>query len=76
MQLYDADLYALWSDITKGKVDDPAAIIRDRFRAQYVFTDLKHDNFIQDAREDPHLLEVYEDEYALIFEVLPADGIP
>ncbi len=73
MQLYDPSLYDLWSDITKGRVEHPSGVIRDRFGGQYVFTDLKHDNFIEVARADPGLAEVYEDEYALIFEVLPDD---
>ena len=74
MQLFDPDLYDLWSDITKGRVETPSKAIQGQFGAQYVFTDLKHDNFIQDAREDPHLVEVFQDEYALIFQVITTDG--
>lgn len=71
MELQDPDLFAEWRDITRGKVQQPGQIIRDRFAGEYVFTDLKHDKFLQTAAADPLLRERYRDAYAVIFEVLP-----
>ena len=35
------ELSKLISDITGGKIDDPAPIIRDKFGANYIFSDAK-----------------------------------
>jgi hypothetical protein len=69
MQLYDEALYNEWVDITRGDVDEPGAIIRDRFGAAYVFSDLNHEAFLDRAAEDPALEEIYRDEYAAVFRV-------
>lgn len=69
MQLHDEDLYKAWVDITRGRVDDPGEVIRDRFGAAYVFSDLDHEGFLKAAEGDPVLAEIYRDEYAVIFEV-------
>ncbi len=69
MQLHDEDLYEEWVDITRGRVDKPGAIIRDRFGAAYVFSDLAHEAFMADAADDPLLEEIYRDEYAVIYAV-------
>jgi len=71
MQLYDAQLYDLWVPITQGKVDNPSKIIAVRFGSQYVHTDLKHGGFMRVAESDPGLKEVYRDEQAILYEVLP-----
>lgn len=70
MQLYNAELYNQWVDITKGRVDNPAHTIAETFEARYVLTDLKHKGFLKKAKADPHLEEVYQDEYAIIFQVI------
>lgn len=67
MELHDANLFAEWVAITRGNVEQPSAAIRDRFGANYVFSDLNHDDFIDEATADPALEEVYRDEYAVIF---------
>jgi hypothetical protein len=69
MQLYDADLYDLWVDITRGRVKTPAQTIVETFGARYVITDLDHKGFLLAAKADPQLREVYRDEYAAIFQV-------
>jgi hypothetical protein len=69
MERYDAELFRLWVDITRGDVDEPGAVIRDRFGAEYVFSDLKHDDFIDEAAEDPLLEEVFRTDDAVIFAV-------
>jgi asparagine N-glycosylation enzyme membrane subunit Stt3 len=70
LELYDADLYDVWVDITKGRVEKPSQIIRERFGGQYIFSDLKHDDFIEEAEADPQIEELYRDEYAVIYAVL------
>jgi hypothetical protein len=67
MELHDADLFEEWVAITRGNVEQPAAVIRERFGANYVFSDLNHDDFLEEAAADPGLEEVYRDEYAVIF---------
>ena len=70
MQLYDPVLYDLWVLITRGDVENPSAVIADKFGSQYVHTDLMHGNFIKVAGKDPGLKEVYRDDQAIIYEVL------
>ena len=69
MELYNPDLFALWRDITQGRVAQPSTVIRQQFGGDYVFSDLNHDNFLAQAAQDPDLVEVYRDEYAVIFAV-------
>jgi hypothetical protein len=70
LQLYDADLYDLWVDITRGEVARPSEPIFSEFGAAYVMTDLRHENFIRNAADDPGLEEVYQDDDAMIFRVV------
>ena len=70
MQLYDAEMYELWVDITEGDVEQPSDIIYSQFGSQYVMTDLKHKDFLRRAEDDAGLREVYRDSEAAIFEVL------
>lgn len=70
LQLYDADLYDLWVDITQGDVENPSQVIATTFDSHYIHTDLNHEGFLQVAAEDPGLKEVYRDDQAVIFEVI------
>ena len=70
LQLYDAGLYDLWVDITRGDVENPSQLIATRFDSQYIHTDLQHRDFLQGAAQDPGLKEVYRDDQAVIFEVI------
>lgn len=72
MQTYDPELYDLWVLITQGKVEQPSKIIAVRFGSQYVHTDLNHAGFIQVAGKDSGLREVYRDDQAVLYEVLPS----
>ena len=69
MQLHNEVLYNEWVDITRGRRNLPGATIRDRFNAAYVFSDLDHNAFLDEAANDPILKEVYRDQYAVIFAV-------
>lgn len=70
LQLYDAELYELWVDITQGDVENPSQTITATFDSRYIHTDLHHGDFLQVAAEDPGLREVYRDDQAVIFEVI------
>ena len=70
LQLYDADLYDTWVQITRGEIEQPSQIIASRFSARYIHSDLNHKNFLRLAAEDPGLKEVYRDGQAVIFEVI------
>jgi hypothetical protein len=70
MQNYDAELYAVWVDITRGRVENPSNMIIENFSAQYVLSDLLHDGFLQKADRDPHLVEVYRDTDAVIYQIV------
>jgi hypothetical protein len=70
LQLYDADLYDLWVEITQGDVENPSQMIARTFDSRYIHTDLNHRDFLQVAAEDPGLKEVYRDDQAVIFEVI------
>ena len=69
MELQDEAFFDQWVDITRGRVDEPGAIIRDEFGASYVFSDLKHDSFMEKAEEDPLLHEVFRSDDAVIYAV-------
>jgi hypothetical protein len=69
MELEDEALFDRWVAITRGRVAQPGAAIRDEFGAAYVFSDLNHDGFLDAASEDPLLQEVYRDENAVIYRV-------
>ncbi len=72
MQLHDPQLYDLWVDISKGRVERPSEAIGASFGASYVLTDLKHEDFLEEADDDPDLVEVFRDEYAAVFQVVQA----
>ena len=67
MELHDPDLFNEWVAITQGKVEQPSRAIRERFGGQYVFSDLNHDDFLDQAAADPQLEELYRDGDAVIF---------
>jgi len=70
----DPELSKLYVDITLGHVADPADDIRERFGANYAFTDSGHTDFIREATTDGHMKIVYEDEHAVVL-AMP-DAVP
>lgn len=73
LQIKDEDLYELWVEITKGRVDEPGSSIYNRFAAEYALTDLAHTDFIDKAEVDDRLTEVYRDNEAIIYQVGPVE---
>ena len=77
--LYSAhpDLYTLLKDLTEGKVEDPAPVIRDRFGANYIFADAKENiDMLAKALESGWVETVYEDDEARLLKIRPQKGEP
>lgn len=71
------DLYKLLLDITSGKVDDPAPLIRERFGANYVFVDAKENEDLVAKLLDSGWAEMaYEDEEARLIKIRAEKGEP
>jgi hypothetical protein len=69
MELYNEELFEEWVELSQADVENLGQTIQDDFGAQYVFTDLNHDDFLRAAAEDPLLTEIYRDDEAVIFAV-------
>jgi hypothetical protein len=69
MQLYNPSLYDQWVAITQGNVENPSALILSAFGARYVISDLLHQDFIDQAKQDPAMEEVYRDKQAVIYRI-------
>jgi hypothetical protein len=74
LHLKDPDLFELWVNITRGEEELPSKLIFQQFAAEYVFTDTSHKKFIELAGDYPGLVEVFKDEEAVIFQVVPNGG--
>jgi hypothetical protein len=70
MLYYNQDLYYTWVDITKGRIDNPSALIAGNFGSEYVLSDLKHTNFLKVAAKDPGLIEVFRSDDSVVFQVV------
>ena len=75
--LYSAnpELYKSLKDLTEGKIDDPAPVIRDKFGSNYIFTDAKENtDMIAKALESGWVDMVYEDDEARILKIRAQKG--
>lgn len=71
------ELYKLLVDITTGKTDDPAPIIREKFGSRYVFADAReNDDMIAKALESGWAEIVYEDDEARFLKIRDEKGEP
>lgn len=70
--LYDRnpEMWNLYKDITLGDKSDPAPIIKERFGAEYVFTDNYHEDFLRVARETGDFETVYTDRYTTVLRII------
>jgi hypothetical protein len=66
----DPELWNLYARVTLGEEPDPAPIIRDRFGAEYVFTDNDHDAFIDHAISSGDFKTVYSDRFATVLRII------
>lgn len=69
----DPELWRVYAKITLGEEDNPAPMIRERFGAEYVFTDNEHPDFIQIAEDSGDFEKVYEDKFTTVLRVRKAD---
>ena len=69
----DAEMWKQYADITLGKEDNPAPLIRERFGAEYVFTDNEHPDFMQVAEDSGDFEKVYEDKFTTVLRVRKPD---
>jgi hypothetical protein len=69
LSLQNPTLYDQWVAITRGKVALPSQSIVEDFGARYVITDLQHGDFLNQAVQDPALVEVYRDYDAVVLKV-------
>lgn len=69
LQLKDPDLYDLWVDLTQGRTDDLSGSIQESFGADYALSDLDHERFLRAAAADANMLEVYRDEFAVVYAI-------
>src|SRR6185503_8735599 len=65
----DKELWSLYARITLGEEDAPASLIRERFGAEYVFTDNGHTDFLDIARDSGDFETVYKDAYTTVLRV-------
>jgi len=71
------ELYKLLKDLTEGKIDDPAPVIREKFGANYIFADAKENtDMIAKALESGWVETIYEDDDARLFKIREVKGDP
>lgn len=71
MYLKDKTNYIKWWEITRGKhIDEMYKIIKQDFGAKYVFTTVKHKDFIWVLDNNFYFKKIYQDNEAIIYQVL------
>jgi hypothetical protein len=71
------EIYKLIGEITSGKIEDPAPIIREKFGANYVMSDAKeNEDFIKNCLESGWCEMAYEDDEARILKIREEKGEP
>ncbi len=65
----DADLWRHYERITLGREKNPAPIIRERFGAEYVFTDNEHTAFLAVAERSGDFETVYRDQDTTVLRI-------
>ncbi|MGI8669189.1 MAG: hypothetical protein ACR2J3_04980 [Aridibacter sp.] len=71
------DLSKLIKEITSGKIDDPAPLIREKFGSRWIFSDAKENvDFIAKILESGWADTVYEDGEAYILKIRDKKGEP
>lgn len=72
----DPELYKTLTEITGGKVNDPAPIIRDKFGARYIFTDAKeNEDMVAKLLASGWVDIIYEDDEARLMKIRDEKGI-
>ena len=69
------DIYKLIDQITSGKIEDPAPVIREKFGARFVFSDAKeNENFIARCLDSGWCETAYEDDEAIFLKIRDQRG--
>ena len=69
MQIQDPELYDTWVNITNGDMLPISYVVSTTFEANYIISDVFHDDFLAAAEDDPYLVEVYRDERSVVYEI-------
>lgn len=72
LELSDPELWDQWVAITRGQVERPSTVIQTVFHSNYVVSDANHDDFIQQANDDPAMQLVYQDDDSYVWQIKPA----
>ncbi len=72
------ELAKLYEDVTLGRIENPAEIIRNRFGARYVFSDKEdvHDDLYAKAMQSGWFEQAYEDDDCVILRIRDQQGEP
>ncbi len=71
------ELSKLIPDLTSGKIEDPAPIIREKFGARFIFTDAKeNEDMVAKCLESGWCETAYEDDEAIFLKIRDAKGEP
>ncbi len=71
----NSELYTTLKDLTEGKIEDPAPVIRDKFGANYIFADAKENtDMIAKALESGWVETIYEDDEARLLKIRAVKG--
>ncbi|MEQ1603557.1 MAG: hypothetical protein ABL999_01660 [Pyrinomonadaceae bacterium] len=69
------ELYTTLKDLTEGKIDDPAPVIREKFGANYIFADAKENvDMVAKALESGWVETIYEDDEARLLKIRTEKG--
>jgi hypothetical protein len=71
------ELSKLIPDLTGGKIEDPAPIIREKFGSRYIFSDAKeNEDLIANCLESGWCEMAYQDEEAVFLKIRDVKGAP
>jgi hypothetical protein len=73
MRLKNEPLFREYEKITRGQVNEPADEILTDFNARFVFTDLKHKDFMHKADNDFRFVKQYSDSKTAVYEIIPTE---
>ncbi len=69
------ELHTSLKDLTEGKIDDPAPVIREKFGANYIFADAKENvDMIAKALDSGWVETIYEDDEARLLKIRAVKG--
>lgn len=69
MQIHDPGLYDTWVRLANGDMRPISSLVVNTFGARYIVSDVQNDAFLEAAEDDPYLVEVYRDEWAVVYEI-------